>query len=112
MYQTESSIDERYDAPALTKEGREQQLIAKAERLAEKKLEDGTASPQIIVHYLRLATEKARLEQELVRAQVDLAKAKTESYESAARIEELFTNAEAAFKRYSGASDDEEDPII
>ena len=60
MKQTKNSGGGRSDPPALTPEARQAQLIAKAERLAEKKLEDGTASPQIIVHYLRLATEREK----------------------------------------------------
>ena len=60
---------ERVDMPAITPEDREQQLIAKAERLAEAKLDDGTAGPQIICHYLKLGSKKAELEQQLLEAQ-------------------------------------------
>lgn len=97
----------RMDPPALTPEAREQQLIAKAELLAEKKLEDGTASPQIICHYLKLGTIKAEIEKELLEAQVALAKAKTESYESAARMEAMFLEAQQAFTTYRGADDED-----
>lgn len=97
---------QRRDRPALSPEDREQQLIAKAERLAEQKLEDGTASPQIIVHYLRLATERERLDKEALRADVELKKAKIESLQLASEIKTMYEDAMTMFKRYSGIEDE------
>lgn len=95
------------DAPAITPEAREQQLIAKAERLAEKKLEDGTASPMIIVHYLKLATLKEQKAIEVLEADRQLKMAKIESYQTAAKIEEMQKEAMEMFRRYSGMDDEE-----
>ena len=103
------SNTKRRDPPALTPEARQEQLIAKAERLAERKLEDGTASPQIIVHYLRLATEREKKNQELIDAEIALKKAKVQAIENAAEFKELFNEGMAMFKKYSGLEDDEED---
>lgn len=97
-----ASSSARRDRPALDPEARERQLIAKAERLAERQLDDGTASSQIVVHYLKLGTAKAELEKEKLRHDVELTKAKTEALESAKHIEELYTNALKAMSRYSG----------
>lgn len=97
---------QRRDRPALSPEDREQQLIAKAERLAEQKLEDGTASPQIIVHYLRLATERERLDREALRTDVELKKAKIESLQLASEIKTMYEEAMTMFKRYSGVEDE------
>lgn len=97
---------QRRDRPALSPEDREQQLIAKAERLAEQKLEDGTASPQIIVHYLRLATERERLDREALRTDVELKKAKIESLQLASEIKTMYEDAMTMFKRYSGIEDE------
>lgn len=100
----------RRDRPALDPEARERQLIAKAERLAEKQLDDGTASSQIVVHYLKLGTAKAELEKEKIKHENELLRAKTEALESAKHIEELYSNALKAMSRYSGqggVSDDE-----
>jgi len=107
MKQTEKSTGNRKDPPAITSEAREQQLMAKAERLAEKKLEDGTASPQIIVHYLRLASEreKRRQQEELLKADIELKKAKVEAIRSAAKIEELYNEGMKLFRMYSGTED-------
>lgn len=92
----------RKDAPAMTPEAREQQLIAKAERLAEQKIEDGTASPQIIVHYLRLGSTRNLLEQELLKTKNELEAAKIEAIKSQAKLETMFEEAVSAFTRYSG----------
>lgn len=108
MKQGKNSSGGRSDPPALTPEARQAQLIAKAERLAEKKLEDGTASPQIIVHYLRLATEREKKQTEALEAKIALDKAKVQQIESMAKMDELFGDAMAMFKVYSGGANDEE----
>ena len=51
---TSSSSTSAKSRPALTPEAREQQLIAKATNLAEKQLDEGTASSQVITHFLKL----------------------------------------------------------
>lgn len=109
MKQSTNSDSRRKDNLALTREARQQQLIAKAERLAEKKLEDGTASPQVIVHYLRLATEKEAHEVEILRLKEQLISAQTDAIKSAQRIEELYEDAMSMFKKYSGADEDDQD---
>lgn len=93
--------------PALTPEARENQLIYLATDLAEQQLRDGTASSQVITHYLKLGTQKERIEREILEKQKELISAKTEALQSAKRIEELYTNAIAAMRRYSGNGGDE-----
>ena len=96
--------------PATTPEARENQLISLAVDLAEKQLIDGTASSQVITHYLKLGSTKEKIEREILEKQKELIEAKTENLQSAKRIEELYTNAINAMKNYSGQnSDDEED---
>ena len=98
--------------PATTPEARENQLIALAVDLAEKQLIEGTASSQVITHYLKLGSTKERIEREILEKQKQLIEAKTESLQSTKRIEELYTNAINAMKNYSGqneSTDDEED---
>lgn len=91
--------------PALSPEARENQLIAYATNLAEKQLREGTASSQVIVHYLKLGSSKERLEKKLLAEQVKLAEAKTESLQSAQRVEELYANAIKAMSIYNGHGD-------
>lgn len=89
-------------APAATPEARENQLIALAVDLAAKQLEDGSASAQVISHYLKMGTERERLEREKLRRENYLLGAKAEQLESAQRMEELYANAILAMRGYSG----------
>ena len=79
--------------PALTPEARENQLISLASDLAEKQLREGTASSQVITHYLKLGSTKERIEKEILEKQKELIEAKTQNLQSAKRIEELYSNA-------------------
>lgn len=94
--------------PALSPEARENQLISLAVDLAEKQLIEGTASSQVVTHYLKLGSTKERIEKEILEKQKELITAKTEALQSAKRIEELYTNALNAMKRYSGQSETDE----
>jgi hypothetical protein len=97
--------------PATTPEGRENQLISLAMDLVEKRLLAGTASSQETTHFLKLGSTKERLEKDILEKQKDLITAKTESIQSAKRVEELYVNALNAMRRYSGdrrGDDDEE----
>ena len=91
---------------ASTPEAREQQLIALAVDLAEKQLIEGTASSQVISHFLKLGSIRAQIEKELLEKQRDLAAAKAESIKSCARMEELYLNAVNAMKSYSGQEEE------
>lgn len=88
--------------PALTEEAREKQLIAKALNQVEQQLEDGTASSQVLTYFLKLASEKNQLEMDKLRRENELLKAKAEALESQKRVEELYSDALNAMKRYSG----------
>lgn len=103
------SQPKRRRAPATTPDARENQLISLAVDLAEKQLMDGTASSQVISHYLKLGSSKERLEKEILEKQKELITAKTESIHSAKRVEDLYKNALKAMKSYSGRGGDEED---
>ena len=99
--------------PALTDESIETQMIGMAYDLVRQRLLDGTASSQETTHFLKLGTEKARLENKLLAAQAEMALAKKEALQSQKRTEELFADAIKAFKSYSyngsGDDDDEEE---
>lgn len=88
--------------PALTPESREQQLIHLATNLAEQQLRDGTASSQVITHYLKLGTTKAKLELEREQKEMELIKAKTQQIYDGKKMEEMYANALEAMKTYSG----------
>lgn len=103
-----SSKSSKKIRPALSPEARENQLISLAVDLAEKQLIEGTASSQVVTHYLKLGSTKERIEKEILEKQKELITAKTEALQSAKRIEELYTNALNAMKRYSGQSETDE----
>lgn len=94
--------------PALTPEARENQLISLAYNVAEKQLLDGTASSQVITHFLKLGTVKEQLELEKIKKENVLLEAKTEALKSAKHIEELYENALNAMKNYSGQGEEDE----
>ena len=89
--------------PATTPEARENQLICLAVDLAEEQIRNGTASSQVISHFLKLGSTKERIEKEILEQQRELIKAKTEALHSAKRVEELYSKALDAMRLYSGA---------
>ncbi len=95
--------------PAINPEAREKQLISLAVDQAEKQLREGTASTQVLVHFLRLGSIRAEIEKELLEKQRDLAAAKTESIKSGQHMEELYLKAVEAMRRYSGQDEGDEE---
>jgi hypothetical protein len=100
---------QRRRAPATTPEARENQMIALAVDLAEKQLLKGTASSQVISHYLKLGSTKEKLEKEILEKQKELITAKTEAIHSAKRVEELYKEALNAMRSYSGRGGPDDD---
>lgn len=88
--------------PATTPEARENQLVAAAVDLAEKQIREGTASSQVLTHFLKLATSREKLEQERIQAENKLLAAKVDSLASQGRMEELYKAALSAMRSYQG----------
>lgn len=88
--------------PASTPDEREVQMISLADELAEKQLREGTASAQVITHYLKLGSSRERLEQQKITLETKLVEAKTEQIAAQARQEELFAEAIKAMRQYQG----------
>jgi len=93
--------------PATTPEGRENQLVSLAIDLAEKQLLNGTASSQVISHYLKLGSSTNRLERDILELQKELIQAKTGAIQSGKDMHELYTKAINAMRSYSGMRGDE-----
>ena len=91
--------------PALTPEARENQMISLAMDLVEERLRNGTASSQETTHFLKLGSSKNKLEVEKLKQETELLKAKQDSLESTARIEQLYNDAMSAMRTYSGNTD-------
>lgn len=97
--------------PAMSPEAREKQLIALAMDRAEEQLLDGTASSQVITHFLKLGSERERMEREKLEEENKLLKAKTKALEDASDTAERYERAIKAFRGYAGVDDnaDEDD---
>lgn len=100
--------------PSTSEEGRESQLVSLAIDLAERQLAEGTASSQVMTHYLKLGSTRERLEQERLRNENDLLRSKVDQLASAKHVEELYAEALNAMRSYSGqeveyVNDDEQD---
>lgn len=103
-----SSSTKRKIRPAIDPEARENQLIALAVDLAEKQIQEGTASSQVITHFLKLGTTKAELEKEKLRRENEVLAAKVKAYQSGEEMKELYVRAIEAMKDYAGFGDSEE----
>ena len=108
---TPSNSNKKPLRPAMSPEAREQQLTSLAVDLVEQRLIDGTASAQETVHFLKLASQKTKLELERARLENELIKAKTQSIRDQADMKALYKDAIAAMRRYSGHGSDEEDNV-
>lgn len=105
---SQPSGNTRQIRPALTPEARQNQLIALATDLVEKRLIEGTASSQETTHFLKLATQEAKLKVKILEKQEELISAKTEAIKSSQRTEELYRDAIIAMRKYSGGGTDED----
>jgi len=95
--------------PALTPEAAERRCIDAAYKLAQQQLDEGTASPSVIAHFLKMGTARAQLEQEKLRKETELLQTKKIAIEETQHMEQMFGEAIAAMKRYQGYSEEEED---
>ena len=93
--------------PATSPEAREQQVVSQAIDLAERQIQEGNASSQVITHFLKLGSSREQLEQQRIAHENELLKVKRESLESAKRVEELYEKAIGAMRAYQGV----EEPI-
>lgn len=94
--------ERRLGRPATTPEQRENQLVSLAIDVAEQQMINGTASSQIITHYLKLGSTRERLEQERLAKENELLQAKVQQLQSAKRVEELYADALNAMRSYAG----------
>ena len=103
-------------SPAMSVEAHDNRMISLASKCAEKQLRDGTASSQIICHYLKMGSAKEKLAIEREQAELELIRAKTKSIRSQEHMDILFSKAIKAMSMYKGESledgeidEDEED---
>jgi hypothetical protein len=92
----------RRRVPARTPEARELELSSAAYDLAEEQIHNGTASSQVITHFLRAGSMRERLEQQRMEHEIELMQVKKEQLEGQKRVEELYVSALEAMRSYSG----------
>lgn len=88
--------------PATTPEGRENELVSAAIDLAETQIRNGSASSQVITHFLKLGSTREQLEQQRLKHENELTRVRIEAIESQKRVEELYMEALRAMRSYSG----------
>ena len=91
---------------ASTPEGRENEMIMLAYQEVERRIRDHTATSQELCHFLKIGSERERLEREKLEVEMELQRVKAEAIESGRHMEELYNNAIAAMKLYSGSEED------
>lgn len=96
---TEGRLNRR---PATTPETRELELSDAAYTLAEEQLRNGSASSQVITHFLKAGSMRERLEQQRIEHEIELSRVKMENLQAQTRVEELYLNALDAMRGYSG----------
>lgn len=102
--------DRRRRSPARTSEAREVEISSAAYDLAEKQMQEGTASSQVITHFLKAGSMRERLEQQRIEHEIELMAVKRENLEAQTRVEELYVNAIEAMRSYVGGEPIEGDP--
>ena len=89
-------------APARTPETRELELSSAAYDLAEEQIRSGTASSQVITHFLKAGSMRERLEQQRMEHEIELMDVKRQQLEGQKKVEELYVSALEAMRSYSG----------
>lgn len=95
----------RVQPPAMNPDAREKQLTKLAYDLAERQLRDGSASPSVISHFLKIASKREVLEQEILEKQKTLIEAKADSMSKDREAEELAKQAINAMRKYRPSED-------
>lgn len=95
--------------PATTPEARENQMINLSMELAERQIREGTASAQVITHFLKLGSTREDLEKSRLRSENELLKARVAQIGSQDDTRELIKNALEAMVTYTGQEPRRED---
>lgn len=106
---TESEERPKRRRPPTTPEEHENRLVAMAFDAIERRIQDGTASAQELVHFAKLGSMREKLERAKLEYDIKLSEVKAESYASQQRMEELYTGAINAMRTYSSGEVDSTD---
>ncbi len=98
-------MPQKQSRPPITREARENLMMDLAIDQAEKQLREGTASSQVLVHYLKLASTREKREKEKMEAEIELIRAKREAAAAEVRNAEFYEKVINAFRRYQGVEE-------
>lgn len=105
MAAARSKVVELPDMPmrraATTPDDREKQLINDAYDLAEQQIRAGTASSQVVTHFLKAGSTREQIEKQKLLKDLEVADAKIAQMQQSARLEELLGAAIDAMRSYS-----------
>lgn len=93
---------------ASTPEGRENELINMAYDEVARRISTHEATAAELVHFLKMGSEKERLERLKLETEMELQRAKTVAIEEGRSMEAIAKEAMDAFKRYSGVEDEDD----
>lgn len=102
----------RRRSPAKTPEERESMLISMAYERAEQQVADGTASSQLLTHFVKAGSTRDSIEKKKLEEEVLVLRKKVETMQSAVDMKNLMEEALNVFKGYTGQGadyDDEDD---
>lgn len=94
---------------SMSPEAVENRLISKAYKAVEKRIDSGEATAAELVHFIKEGSLRQQYELEKLKKENELLRAKTEMIASQKEVKELYSEAIAAFRRYSGIPDLSED---
>ena len=96
-------------APALTDDAEEKQIVALARKVSLERLQNGTATAQEILYWLKAGSSEQRTEQEIKEEQKKLLVAKTKALSDAESSAKAYTDAVKAMQAYQGIDEDGDD---
>lgn len=105
----DSSPDQMQSTPILvasTPEGRENELIDMAYNEVARRIANHEATSAELVHFLKMGSEKERLERSKLEAEMELQRVKAEAIVEGRSMESIAADAMEAMKRYSGVEDE------
>lgn len=95
--------------PARTEEEAEKRAVGFAMNLAMEQLRDGTASSQIITHFLKLGSLKEQAELRKIEYEIELLQAKRKAIESDEERDRKYEEVIKAITTYTGRDSDWEE---
>lgn len=100
--ETTQEVEKRH---AYTATSRENELISMAYDRVEQRIREDRATGPELVHFLKMGSEKARLEKEILEKERELITAKTEALQTQRHMEELYAKAIDALQSYKSGDD-------